>query len=122
MANSNGVIFEHRLVMARHLGRNLEPHELVHHVNGDPADNRIENLRLTTRAKHASEHAPEPAYVDLVCEMCGVTFRRRRNQVDTKRKNGQSSFYCGRSCMARHFGRGRPKKAGVPQRSRGLDS
>ena len=34
----------HRHIMEEYLGRFLEPHEHVYHLNGDSIDNRIENL------------------------------------------------------------------------------
>lgn len=37
---------EHRIVMAHHLGRPLERHETVHHIDGDKTNNDISNLQL----------------------------------------------------------------------------
>ena len=46
----------HRLVMEEHLGRYLTPQEVVHHIDGNPANNNIENLELfSNNAEHLSQ-------------------------------------------------------------------
>lgn len=49
-------IFYYRGVMEAHLGRELRDDEIVHHVNGDPSDDRIENLQVVTRSEHIGLH------------------------------------------------------------------
>jgi hypothetical protein len=52
-------ILEYRLLAEKIVGRRLRPNEIVHHKNGDPTDNRLENLEVTTQAQHAAIHCEE---------------------------------------------------------------
>lgn len=55
-AGNKTYVLEHRLVAERFLGRNLRKDEIVHHANGNKADNRPENLTVMTRSEHSCIH------------------------------------------------------------------
>jgi hypothetical protein len=101
-------VMEHILLAESKLGRFLHDNEVVHHLNGIRNDNRIENIVVMTRAKHAKEHNPRVpknkwAHSYASCLGCG-----------TIEKKHWGKGYC-RNCFMRRFRKSRSKNisAGV---------
>lgn len=60
-----GHVLEHRLVMAKAIGKPIKPWQRVHHVNGIKDDNRLENLRFYPWGGHS----PTSHYQDRVRDL-----------------------------------------------------
>lgn len=52
MADKDNYVAQHRLVVAESLRRCLSKAEVVHHIDGDRHNNRLENLQLISQADH----------------------------------------------------------------------
>ena len=78
-------VFEHRLVMARYIGRPLLKTEVVHHKDGDTKNNTIENLELMTASEHNRHHALERGlggdmYKDKPTRLCSINGCGRKHR------------------------------------------
>jgi len=67
---------EHALVVEAAIGRPLRRSEVVHHINGDRADNRLENLYLCRdRSHHNQVHASQDAALRVLLASGVVVFK-----------------------------------------------
>lgn len=74
-ANRSGYVAEHIAVMTAHIGRSLRKGEMVHHINLNKHDNRLDNLALTTASEHSVWHAQlEELAVTLLLNEGRITF------------------------------------------------
>lgn len=100
----NGWVYEHRHVMEQHLGRFLEPTEVVHHINFDRGDNRLENLGLlSSSAEHRLLHSILEGHAVIsseTCSFCG-DFLEVTEKAVAKRKSRSENLYCSHECQSK---------------------
>ena len=56
-SDKRGYVYEHRLVVEKHIGRYLLPEEIVHHKDLNKTNNDISNLQIVTNSEHRKIHA-----------------------------------------------------------------
>ena len=106
----NRYCYEHVYVYWKNTGIIPTQEQVIHHKDENKYNNVFENLELITRINHVSHHAPRADMMKITCSFCGKSIIKEARQIRSKIKIGQKDFYCNRSCMSKHFGRGRKKK------------
>ena len=56
LTGHGGYVKEHRKVVEEIVGRKLKTDEIIHHINVNRSDNRIENLTILTKSEHSLVH------------------------------------------------------------------
>lgn len=100
-ANKNGYVLYHRVVVENFLGRLLNSNEVVHHINGNKKDNRIENLQVCDFKQHVKSHKLKEGRktVVLKCPSCGVEFHRNLNQTHLNKLSQWTA--CSKKCRGK---------------------
>ena len=95
-----------KYLMEKHWDRYLSKDETVDHIDGNPLNNDISNLRVISRREHASRDAVRNEDVEAICAYCGKKFiipgnkLSNRNRSDGKRK--QTGYFCSKQCAGKY--------------------
>ena len=89
---------QHTIVVEENIGRKLLKAEIVHHINEDKTDNRIENLSIMTLSDHTKLHRVKAKTIILKCSVCESDYEVREAIYIYKIKKGQTVFVCSKHC------------------------
>lgn len=103
----NNYVLEHRVVMENYLGRLLDDDEVVHHINGNKKDNRIENLEVLSNEEHAKLHGSKVGHkmVMLKCPWCKKVFSIEKRQSFLDKHGKYPCTCCSNECRGKLYSR-----------------
>lgn len=98
----NDYVLLHRVIVENHLGRLLNADEVVHHINEDKKDNRIENLEVLTASEHAKHHKSSIGrkLLEIRCPECSKIFIREKRSTHIIKKTGRYTT-CSKKCRGK---------------------
>ena len=101
----NNYVLEHRVVIENYIGRLLNENEVVHHINGDKKDNRIDNLIVLTAEEHAKLHGAKTGHkmVVLQCPWCHKIFAIQKRNSFLDKHNKYQCTCCSNKCRGKLY-------------------
>lgn len=87
-----------------HLDRYLDIDETVHHIDGNPLNNEINNLMVINRKEHCYNDSIKNCDVVTKCSYCGKEFTISGNSIYYRNRSDrkQSGYFCSKSCSGKY--------------------
>ena len=108
LRDTKQVVSYPRYLIEQTLGRKLKDNEQVHHKDGNPLNNNIDNLEIRLLGEHQREHSKK--YFDKItaCEWCNTDFLWTAKQQsmfyrNQKRRNFFTEKpFCSKKCAGQY--------------------
>lgn len=107
-----------KYLMEVYLNRYLLSDETVDHIDGNPLNNEISNLRIINRKEHCSNDVLRNKDTEVICKMCGKHFIIKGSNISSRNRKdkSQSGYFCSKQCSGRYgalIGRNKLKQSKV---------
>lgn len=90
-----------KYLIEKHLGRYLEQNETVDHIDGNPLNNEIFNLRVLGRKEHCYNDATRNKDMVVKCAYCGNEFTIKGSTIHGRNRRKHYGYFCSRQCSGK---------------------
>ena len=87
-----------RYLMEQHLGRKLSRDEDVDHIDRNPMNNDLSNLRVLPARENRGMHNKPPELFHFTCPACGQQCTKAARVVRHNRKQSKAGPFCDKKC------------------------
>lgn len=93
-----------KYLMEIHLNRYLTENETIDHIDGNPLNNNIDNLRVLDRKEHCTNDALRNKDIKVTCAYCGKEFYISGAKIGSRNRKDrhQSGYFCSRVCSGKY--------------------
>lgn len=92
-----------KYLMEKKLNRYLLFDETIDHIDGNPLNNKLDNLQILPRKKHCYNDAIRNENIIATCRLCGKKFIIDGKNIHySNRENKQTGYFCSKQCSGKY--------------------